>query len=103
MSRLHCRGSIAAAVIVIALLSSTPANAQIGVDPGPPRERPGFVSDVITGAEYDILNESAGRASPAEASGEAHAAMPRAAILDAWPTTSISSTTSSIASRSTNG
>ncbi len=58
MSRLHCRGSIAGAALVVALLSSTPAAAQIGVDPGPPREHPGFCRAVITGAEYDILNEA---------------------------------------------
>ena len=56
MSRLHCRGLIAGAAIVVALLSSTTATAQIGVDPGPPREHPGFCRNVITGAEYDILN-----------------------------------------------
>ena len=42
MSRLQCRGSIAGAAVVVALLSSRPADAQVGVDPGPPRERGGF-------------------------------------------------------------
>jgi hypothetical protein len=56
MSRLQCRGSIAGAVVVVALLSSRPADAQVGVDPGPPREHPGCLNAVITGAEYDIVN-----------------------------------------------
>jgi hypothetical protein len=56
MSRLHCKGSIAGAVVVVALLSSRPADAQVGVDPGPPREHPGCLNAVITGAEYDIVN-----------------------------------------------
>jgi hypothetical protein len=58
MSRLQCRGSIAGAAIVVALLSSRPAEAQVGVDPGPPREHPCLLRAVITGAEYDILNEA---------------------------------------------
>jgi hypothetical protein len=57
MFRLQCRGSIAAAAVVVAMLSSTPAGAQVvGVDPGPPRERRSLCRDVITGAEYDVLN-----------------------------------------------
>jgi hypothetical protein len=56
MSRLQCRGSIAGVAVVVILLWSRPADAQIGVDPGPPREPPGFCRDVITGAEYDIVN-----------------------------------------------
>ena len=37
MSRLQCRGSIALAVMVAALLSSRPADAQILIAPLPPR------------------------------------------------------------------
>ena len=56
MSRLQCRGSIACAAVAVALLSSRPASAQVGVDPGPPREHGGLCNAVITGAEYDIVN-----------------------------------------------
>ncbi len=39
MSRLQCRGSIAGAAVVVALLcAKEPAEAQVGVDPGPPAE-----------------------------------------------------------------
>ena len=58
MSRFLCRGSITGAAVVVALLSCRPADAQIGVDPGPPREHPGLCRRLITGAEYDILNEA---------------------------------------------
>ncbi len=58
MSRLQCRGSIAGAAVAVALLSSRPAAAQVGVDPGPPREHPGCLNAVITGAEYDIVNRA---------------------------------------------
>ena len=57
MSRLQCRVSIAGAALVLALLSSGPADAQVGVDPGPPRERRTLLRDLITGAEYDIIKE----------------------------------------------
>jgi hypothetical protein len=56
MSRLQYRGSIAGAVVVVALLSPRPADAQIGVDPGPPREPGGLCNNLVTGAEYDIVN-----------------------------------------------
>jgi hypothetical protein len=56
MSSLLCRGSIAAAAVLVALLSSKPVAAQIGVDPGPPRERRTLCRDIITGAEYDVVN-----------------------------------------------
>ena len=49
MSRLQCRGSIARAAVVVALLSSRPADAQLGVDPGPPREHGGLLNTFITG------------------------------------------------------
>jgi len=58
MSRLPCRGSIAGAVVVIALFSSRPADAQVGVDPGPPREPGGLLNALITGAQYDIVNQA---------------------------------------------
>ncbi len=57
MSRLQCRGSIAGAAVVIALLSSRPAEAQVGVDPGPPRERGGLLNNLIIGAKYDMVNQ----------------------------------------------
>ncbi len=73
MSRLQCRGSIAGAAVLVALLSSRPADAQIGVDPGPPREPGGCLNSVITGVEYDIVNQAHGRAAPPKSSGEAQA------------------------------
>ncbi len=57
MSRLQCRGSIAGAAVVVALLSSRPADAQVGVDPGPPREPGGLCNNLLTGVEYDIVNQ----------------------------------------------
>jgi hypothetical protein len=56
MSSLQCRGSIAGAVFVVALLSSRPADAQVGVDPGPPREPGGLCNNLLTGVQYDIVN-----------------------------------------------
>ena len=58
MSRLQCRGSIAGAAVVVALLSSRPADAQVGVDPGPPREPGGLLNNLLTGVEYDIVNQA---------------------------------------------
>ncbi len=58
MSTLQRRGSIARAAVVIALLWSMPANAQVGVDPGPPREPGGFCNNVLTGVEYDHVNQA---------------------------------------------
>ena len=58
MSRLQCRGSIARAAVVVALLSSRPADAQVGVDPGPPREPGGLLSNLVTGVQYDIVNQA---------------------------------------------
>lgn len=57
MLRLQCRGSIAGAAVLVALLSTRPVHAQVGVDPGPPREHEGLLRSIITGAEYDILNQ----------------------------------------------
>jgi hypothetical protein len=58
MFRLQCQGSIARAAVVVALLSSRPASAQIGVDPGPPREHGGCVRNVIIGVWYDQVNQA---------------------------------------------
>ena len=58
MSRLQGRGSIARAVVVVALLSSRPADAQISDDPGPPREPGGLVNNLLTGVQYDIANQA---------------------------------------------
>ncbi len=60
MSTFQRRGSIAwaAVAVVVALLSSTPADAQVGVDPGPPREPGGWCNALITGVKYDILNQA---------------------------------------------
>ena len=58
MPRLQCRGSIVGAAIVVALLSSRPAAAQVGVDPGPPREPGGLWNSFITGVKYDIVNQA---------------------------------------------
>jgi hypothetical protein len=62
MSRLQCRGLIALAAVMVALLSSRPADAQlgaqIGIDPGPPREPGGCLNNLITGAYYDIANQA---------------------------------------------
>jgi hypothetical protein len=58
MSRRQCRVLIAGAAVVVALLSSRAANAQVGVDPGPPREPGGLLNNLITGVEYDIVNQA---------------------------------------------
>ena len=58
MSRLQCRGSIAGAAVVVALLSSRPADAQVGVDPGPPREPGGLLNALVTGVHYDVVNQA---------------------------------------------
>jgi hypothetical protein len=57
MSRHQFRGSIAGAAVVVALLSSRPADAQVGVDPGPPREPGGLLNAVVTGVYYDVVNQ----------------------------------------------
>ena len=58
MSRLQCRVLMAGAAVLVAVLSSRPAEAQIGVDPGPPREPRGLCNDVITGVYYDVVNQA---------------------------------------------
>jgi hypothetical protein len=58
MTSILCRGSIAWAAVVVALLSSRPADAQVGFDPGPPREPGGLVNNLLTGVQYDIWNQA---------------------------------------------
>ena len=58
MSRLQCRGSIALAAVVVALLSSRPADAQVSNDPGPPRQPGGLLNNLVTGVQYDIVNQA---------------------------------------------
>lgn len=58
MSRLQCRGSIAQAALVVALLSLRPADAQVIVDPGSPREPGGLLNNLVTGVQYDIVNQA---------------------------------------------
>src|SRR4051812_34142331 len=70
MSRFQSRGSIALAAVAVALLSSRDARAQfgvgpgppriipVGVDPGPPRIPDTLVHSMISGAQYDIVNQS---------------------------------------------
>ena len=58
MFRIQCRGSIARAAVVVALLSSRPAHAQVGVDPGPPREHGGLLRNFVTGVHYDTVNQA---------------------------------------------
>jgi hypothetical protein len=58
MSRLQCRGSIARAAVVVALLSSRPADAQVIVDPSPTPQPGGLLNDLVTGVQYDIVNQA---------------------------------------------
>jgi len=44
--------------VVVALLSSRPAEAQISTDPGPPREPGGLVNNLATGVQYDLVNQA---------------------------------------------
>ena len=74
MSRFQSRGSIVrAAVVAVALLSSRPADAQVTNDPGPPREPGGLVNNLLTGVEYDILNQAKAERRLQHVSGEDHA------------------------------
>ena len=57
MSRLQSRGSIALAAMMVALLSSRDAHSQVGVDPGPPRIPGSLWHTVVSGAQYDIVNQ----------------------------------------------
>jgi hypothetical protein len=58
MSRLQCQGSIALTAVVVALLSSRPADAQVVVDPGPPRQPVGLLNSLVTGVWYDVVNQA---------------------------------------------
>jgi len=58
MSTNSCRGWIAGLAVVLALLLSKSADAQVTNDPGPPRESGTFWNNLYTGAEYDILNQA---------------------------------------------
>ena len=58
MSKLQCRGSIAQAAVVVALLWSRPADAQVGVAPGPPGEPGGLLNNLVTGVQYDLVNQA---------------------------------------------
>lgn len=57
MSRLPYRGSIALAAVVVVLLTSRPADAQVG-GPGPPRQHGGFMRGLIVGAWVDRADKS---------------------------------------------
>ncbi|SIN75855.1 hypothetical protein SAMN05444166_0678 [Singulisphaera sp. GP187] len=58
MSRLQYRGSIALAAVVVALLSSRPADAQVIVDQGPPRQPVGLLNSLVTGSWFEIKDEA---------------------------------------------
>ncbi len=58
MSKLQCRGSIARAAVVVALLSSRSADAQL-VDPPGLTEKPrGVGNGFVTGVWYDVANKA---------------------------------------------
>src|SRR5258708_25245243 len=57
MSRLPYRGLIALTAVVVVLLSSRPAGAQVVGVPSPPRQHGGLLSDLVTGAWYDRTNQ----------------------------------------------
>jgi hypothetical protein len=58
MSRRQCRVLIAGAAVAAALLSSRAADAQVGIDPGPPREHGGLCNALVTGVAYDVVNQA---------------------------------------------
>jgi hypothetical protein len=58
MFRLQIRGSIALAAFVVALFSSRAADAQVTNDPGPPREPGGLLNNMLTGVQYDLVNQA---------------------------------------------
>jgi hypothetical protein len=43
---------------MVALLWSRPADAQVGIDPGPPREHGGWCRALVIGAKYDMVNQA---------------------------------------------
>jgi hypothetical protein len=57
MSRIPCRDSIVRAAVLVALLSSRPAGAQF-VGSGPPPHTGGLVNNLVTGVQYDIVNQA---------------------------------------------
>ncbi len=57
MSRLRYRGSITLAAVVVALLASRPAAAQVVV-PAPARQHDGLANGLITGSWYDRANQA---------------------------------------------
>jgi hypothetical protein len=58
MSMLQFRGSIALAAVVVALLSSRPADAQVIGNPPSAPEPGGPVNTFFTGVYYDVLNQA---------------------------------------------
>lgn len=56
MSGLPCRGSIARAAVVVALLSSRAADAQVVVVPSP-KQPIGLANPLFTGVAYDVWNQ----------------------------------------------
>ncbi len=57
MSRLGCRGSIIPAAVMVALLSSGPADAQVG-NSGSARDPGGPGNGLVTGVYYDVANQA---------------------------------------------
>ncbi len=57
MSRIQYRGSIALGAVLVALLSTRAVDAQVSIDPRAPREPGGLVNNIITGVQYDIVNQ----------------------------------------------
>ena len=57
MSKTYCRSSVARAAVLILLFSCGLAEAQIVIIAGPPREPGGLVNDIVTGVQYDRLNQ----------------------------------------------
>lgn len=58
MFRIQSRGSIALAAVVVALLSSKRADAQLVIGPGPAWQTLGANNPLFTGAKYDMVNQS---------------------------------------------
>ena len=58
MSQLQCRGSIARAAVVVALLWSRSADAQVGIDPGPPRGHGGLLNNLVTGVQVELVDQA---------------------------------------------
>lgn len=57
MTRRQCRGSIALAAVVVALLSSRPAGAQVVV-PSSPRQHGGFLNSLGVWSGYERINQA---------------------------------------------